>query len=72
MIVGVQSEFFFKRRISPNTFLTMVVESLFPFQLATDFHAQMFETDPYLLCVGQFSVGANEQIGALKSMAQRM
>lgn len=50
----------------------MVLESLFLFKLATDFHAQMFETDPYILGVGQFSVGANQQIVALKFMAQRM
>lgn len=40
----------------------MEVKSIFPFKFATDFHAQMFETDPYILCVEWFSVGTNQQI----------
>lgn len=50
----------------------MEVKSLFPCKLATDFHAQMFEIDPYVLCVGWLSVVANQQIAALKSRALRM
>lgn len=64
--------FSFKPKNSPNKFLAMEVKSLFPFKLATGFHAHIFETDLYILCVGQFSVGANQQIAALKSMALRM
>lgn len=63
---------FFKPKKPPNTFLTMVVESLFPFIFPRDFHAQIFETDPYNLYVGQFSVGENQQIAALKSLTQRI
>lgn len=64
--------FYFKPKIPPNKFLAMEVKSLFSFKLATDFHAQIFETDPYILCVGQFSAGASQQIAALKPMVLRM